>query len=113
MSRREFTPKIKLAAWERCNGHCETCHAKIVGGAEYDHVIPCGLGGEPTLDNIECLCSKCHRLKTSIQDVPNIAKAKRRERKAKGIARPKKKWASRPFNQVKFDNAKYTDRSET
>jgi 5-methylcytosine-specific restriction enzyme A len=96
--RREFKPKIKLAAWERCKGHCETCHAKIIGGAQYDHIIPDGLGGEPTLDNCACLCSKCHRLKTSKQDVPNIARAKRRERKAKG-AITKKPWPKRGDRQ--------------
>jgi 5-methylcytosine-specific restriction enzyme A len=112
MKRHEFTAKIKLAAWDRCKGHCETCHAKIIGGAEYDHVIPCGLGGEATLENVECLCSKCHRIKTSTQDIPNIAKAKRRERKAKGAWKPKVLIKSRRFNPPKFDNTKYINRDE-
>ncbi len=112
MKRDEFTPKIKLAAWDRCNGHCETCHAKIAGGAQYDHVIPCGLGGEATIDNCKCLCSKCHRLKTSTQDVPNIARAKRRERKAKGVTRSKQKITSRGFNQNYESNTKYIERFE-
>jgi 5-methylcytosine-specific restriction enzyme A len=108
MSRREFKPATKLAAWDRCKGHCETCHAKIIGGAQYDHVIADALGGEPTLENCACLCSKCHRLKTSTQDVPNIARAKRREKNSKGVSRSKGKIKSRSFNQEKFDNTKTT-----
>lgn len=80
--RREFTPKIKLAAWERSGGHCEDCLARIIGRPEYDHRIPDALGGEPELSNCQVLCSKCHRLKTSGEDVPRIAKTKRTKRKA-------------------------------
>lgn len=45
-------------------------------GPEYDHRIPCELGGENTLDNCDVLCSWCHTAKTSKQDAPNIAKAR-------------------------------------
>jgi 5-methylcytosine-specific restriction enzyme A len=82
--RREFTPKIKLAAWDRSSGNCEKCLARILGRPEYDHVLPDALGGEPTLQNCEVLCSKCHRLKTSGEDVPRIAKTKRTKRKSIG-----------------------------
>lgn len=82
--RKEFPAKVKLAAWERCGGNCESCHARILGRPEYDHVLPDALGGEPTLENCEVLCSKCHRIKTSGADVPRIAKAKRQQRKAIG-----------------------------
>lgn len=80
--RREFPPKVKLAAWERAGGHCEECLARIVARPEYDHVLPDWLGGEPSLENCKVLCSKCHRLKTSTEDVPRIAKTKRTQRKA-------------------------------
>lgn len=78
MTRTEFTTKIKLAAWQRCKGICEACGLKILGGAEYDHVIPDALGGETTLGNCECVCAKCHRAKTN-DDVSRIAKAKRQQ----------------------------------
>lgn len=79
--RREFTPKIKLAAWERCGGHCQKCTARILGRPEYDHILPDALGGEPVLENCQVLCSKCHRLKSSGEDVPRIAQTKRIKRK--------------------------------
>lgn len=96
--RKEFPSKIKLAAWERCGGNCECCHARILGRAEYDHILPDALGGEPVLTNVQVLCSKCHRLKTSGEDVPRIAKTKRTRRKAIG-AWPK---ASRPIQSRGF-----------
>lgn len=85
--RREFPAKIKLAAWDRCKGICEACRLKIIGRAEYDHRVPCALGGEPTLENCECLCAKCHRRKTSTEDVPRISKAVRTQLKFIGAVR--------------------------
>ena len=80
--RREFPPKVKLTAWDRSGGNCEQCLARIIARPEYDHILPDALGGEPTLENCKVLCSKCHRLKTSGEDVPRIAKTKRTKRKA-------------------------------
>lgn len=75
--RREFTQKVKVQAFELAGGKCQTCGLKIRGGAEYDHIIPCALGGEASLENCAVLCSACHRRKTSGEDVPRISKAKR------------------------------------
>lgn len=101
--RREFSAKVKLAAWERCGGDCEGCCARIIGRAEYDHILPDALGGEATLENCSVLCSKCHRMKTSTGDVPRIAKAKRQQRKAIG-AWPK---SSRPLRSRGFQNRQH------
>lgn len=80
MSRREFPTKVRVAAFKRANGACERCDAKLtVGKFHYDHVIADAMGGEPTLSNCEVLCWVCHSEKTRERDVPNIAKAKRRE----------------------------------
>lgn len=101
--RREFTAKIKLAAWERSGGHCEDCLARIIGRPEYDHRIPDALGGEPVLENCQVLCSKCHRLKTSGEDVPRIAETKRIKRKAVNAwPKPVRKIQSRGF-QKRFE----------
>ena len=55
-TRREFTSKIKLAAFERAKGQCERCTGKLYPGKfRYNHRIPDALGGEPTLDNCEVL----------------------------------------------------------
>jgi 5-methylcytosine-specific restriction protein A len=57
MTRREFPPKVRLAAFQRANGHCEDCRARLAPGRfAYDHIVPDALGGEPTLDNCMVLC---------------------------------------------------------
>lgn len=98
--RREFPAKVKLAAYDRCriNGkpHCERCGKRILGLPEYDHDLPDGLGGEPTLENCKVLCGTCHRKKTGEEDVPMMAKADRVKRKAAGVRR-KRKWPKRRF----------------
>ena len=90
MSRRsEFSAKIRVAAYERAKGRCEGCTAPLLAGRfQYDHDIPDGLGGEATLDNCKVLCSACHGEKTAKEDVPTIARAKRKQRNHIG-ARPK------------------------
>lgn len=90
MKRQEFTAKIKVAAFERAQGRCECCNVFLrSGNIEYDHHIPCALGGEPTLENCECLCRNCHGAKTAQEDVPRIAKAKRVAAHHIGAKRPK------------------------
>lgn len=79
--RREFSAHVKAKAALRSGGKCEECTARIGdGGFHYDHIIPDGLGGEPTLENCMVLCLTCHRAKTTTKDVPRIAKMKRQRR---------------------------------
>ena len=84
MSRQEFDKPTKLAAWKRSEGYCEICTAKLFPGhIDYDHRVPDALGGEPTLENCQCICDVCHDLKTDKGDglrpgdKTRIAKAKR------------------------------------
>lgn len=78
--RREFPTKVRLKAFARSGGFCETCRARLwVGHIHYDHVIPDALGGEPTYENCAVLCDGCHAEKTRTEDVPRIAKAKRQQ----------------------------------
>ncbi len=94
--RREFPTKIKAAAFARAAGHCEGCLGRLyIGKFHYDHRIPDGLGGEPTLDNCVVFCVACHGAKTTKIDVPAIAKAKRREAKHIGATKPKRPWPKR------------------
>jgi 5-methylcytosine-specific restriction endonuclease McrA len=109
MIRIEFTPKIKLARWDFANGHCEICHCKIIGGAEYDHDIPFEISQDSSFENCRCLCSKCHRIKTSKDDIPVIAKVKRIERKAKGITRPRQTIRQRNTFKKYVSNTKYVN----
>lgn len=76
--RREFPAKVRVAAFERAKGRCEKCTARLfVGKFIYDHIIPDALGGEPTLENCQVLCSACDDVKTDKNDIPVIAKVKR------------------------------------
>ena len=97
MTRKEFSKSTKLAVWDRCKGFCEACQQKIIGRPEYDHICPDGLYGSNEIENCQALCVKCHRLKTTTEDVPKISKADRLREKAAGV-RAKRKWPSRKFN---------------
>lgn len=101
MARREFTAKVKEIAKARAGGHCEGCTAPLtVGKFAYDHILPCALGGEPTLQNCAVLCTNCHGAKTAKEDVPRIAKAVRTSRKhINARPRPKRQWPKRSFNE--------------
>lgn len=84
--RREFSAKVKASAFLRAAGRCEGCTARLYPGKfAFDHVIPDAMGGEPTLENCEVLCTACHGIKTFTRDVPVIAKAKRQAAKHRGI----------------------------
>jgi 5-methylcytosine-specific restriction endonuclease McrA len=89
MRAHEFTARIKMQAYERCliNGkpHCELCGIKILGLPEYDHKHPVGLGGESTLENLQCLCGKCPRIKTHEQDRPIMTKADNQRKSYAGV----------------------------
>ena len=76
MGRAEFKSSVKVAAWKRCAGRCEGCTAKLYPGKfDYDHIRADGLGGEPTLENCQVLCSSCHYVKTNHEDRPIMNKA--------------------------------------
>ena len=96
--RREFPARVKIAAWERSHGHCESCTRKLFpGDINYDHDNPDGLTGEPTLDNCKVLCRACHSLKTK-DDVSRISKAKRVEKRHRGIRKPRRITRWRRFD---------------
>lgn len=76
--------------------HCEQCGGLIVGRGQYDHIKPDGLGGEPTLENLQVLCSPCHRIKTHDHDRPIMTKADNQRKSAAGIK------TKRPFGNTKF-----------
>lgn len=100
MSRREFSAKVKVAAFERANGCCEMCQTGkrlMAHDVRYDHIVADGIGGEPTLDNCMVLCRNHHDAKTFGSDVPRIAKTKRMKRKAAGVKKPRSIRAWRRF----------------
>lgn len=86
MNRREFPPKVKVAAFERAGSFCEGCTGRLYPGKfDYDHIQPAAFGGEPTLENCKVLCVACHSEKTGTQDIPAIAKSNRVRRRHVGI----------------------------
>ena len=96
MKRREFPTRVMVDAYKRAAGHCEACKAPLrTGQIHYDHVIPDAMGGAPTIENCAVLCKSCHSLKTTRQDVPQIARAKRRQAKHIGAKGPSK-WRKPP-----------------
>jgi 5-methylcytosine-specific restriction enzyme A len=88
MTRREFSAKIKAAAFQRSGGLCEGCGLRLwVGKFRYDHVLPDALGGEPTLENCRVQCLACDTPKTA-DDVRRIRKADRQKRAHIGAKAP-------------------------
>lgn len=103
MTRREFPQSVKRDAAFRAGGKCECCGLKIIGRPEYDHVLPDGLTGDPTLENCQVLCSKCHTIKTK-QDKARMAKADSIRRGNEGRKRRK----GRPLPGNKDSDWKHT-----
>ena len=90
--RDEFTAKIKLEALARSMGRCERkdCGAKLtLGKYRFGHITPCAMGGKGTLENCEVVCLPCDKVQTYQTDIPQIAKAKRRQIKHL-IGRPRR-----------------------
>jgi 5-methylcytosine-specific restriction protein A len=83
MPRHEFSAKTKGIVSKRADGRCENhlCRAEIQKG-HFDHIIPCGRGGDNSVENCQYLCEDCHRIKTR-RDVFEIARNKRVVRKKK------------------------------
>jgi 5-methylcytosine-specific restriction enzyme A len=89
--RREFSAKTKVQAFERAGGKCENCGRKLYpGDINYDHRIPDGCGGEPTLDNCNVQCKSCHAVKTKSdrRDIARVARIVRRHIGAEHRGRP-------------------------
>lgn len=89
MSRREFSRKTKAQAFQRANGNCEVCTARLMPGKfRYDHILPDVLGGEPTLANCKVQCLACDAPKTA-DDIRRIRKSDRmRDRHTGALAKP-------------------------
>jgi 5-methylcytosine-specific restriction endonuclease McrA len=89
-ARREFSRKTRALAFERCNGSCESCGARLkVGEGEYDHILPDVFSGEPTIENCQVLCRACHKAKTRIDNLA-AKKSTRVRDKASGAFRSKR-----------------------
>lgn len=104
--RKEFSKKTRVQVFERAGGRCEKCGAKLkVGEGEYDHILPCALGGDNDAANAALLCVRCHRgvgAKTA-DDQRVISKVKRVKMKHEGTFPPSKaKIRSRGFASSRY-----------
>lgn len=57
--RREYRKRINE------NSKCEVCNSNQ--DLEVDHIIPVSSGGSHSFDNLQTLCTKCHKEKTSLE----------------------------------------------
>lgn len=80
--RRDFSPKTKRLAWDRCNGFCEMvrdgerCNARLAPGNRiYDHRIPEAISHDSSLGNCQVICVACDRQKTP-GDLTDIARVR-------------------------------------
>lgn len=96
MSRQEFSRKTKAEIIARAKGACEKCDAHLKPGeGEVDHILPCVLGGEPTVVNGRLLCRVCHAEKTAA-DIRRTRKGDRQRDKASGAVRASSKLSASP-----------------
>lgn len=102
VARRSFSAKDRLRVFTAHKGVCHLCSGVIgVGEAwEVEHVIAYALTRDNSDENLRPAHKRCHEVKTRQEDVPAIAKAKRREAKHTGAARPKQSIRSAGFQKA-------------
>ena len=111
MNRKQFSKRDLSKRLAEFGGKCRMCGCTIdaTTGLEWDHRIPLAIGGDDTLDNLEPLCIRDHRLKTK-GDVKRIAKTTRQRQRNLGIRKPSTFAASRDSRFKKKINGDVIDR---
>ena len=99
MARRSFSKKDRARIFASANGVCHLCNGAITVGEawEIEHIVAYALTRDNSDENLRPAHKRCHEVKTRQEDVPAIAKAKRREAKHTGAARSKQSIRSAPF----------------
>ena len=94
MSRKSLSTRDRVRIFNSHNGICHICNGKIQVGERWEvsHPRPLEMGGEDEDSNRAPAHYRCHRTLTATQDIPQIAKAKRREARNIGAHR-----SSRPM----------------
>jgi len=100
-ARQEFSRKQRSQIIFRATGPdgvivCEGCGMRLGKKPfEIDHILPCALGGEATLENAQLLGKECcHRGGKTQDDIRMIRKADRQRDKHNGAMKPKRPWHS-------------------
>lgn len=94
MTRKRFSATALTKRLLEFDGKCADpeCRCKLGGShsrIEWDHIIPLEMRGEDAIDNLQPLCTACHKRKTKT-DKGHIAKAKRMEQREAGVRRQPK-----------------------
>lgn len=102
MSRKEFPTRVRVEVIKRARNErgvvmCEKCDLPAKRW-QIDHVNPDGLTGQPVLSNAMLICEPCFSVKNP-QDARDIARAKRREAKHLGAAKPKSRLQGQGFRK--------------
>ena len=61
---RSIPQDVKIAVAVRDEGLCQHCGTSA-GPMQYDHVIPYGMGGDNSVENIQLLCRRCNAAKSN------------------------------------------------
>lgn len=87
--RRRWSATQRVALFLKHGGTCHMCGGRIDAGQawEVSHEVPLELGGADDDENAKPAHYKCHRNHTATVDIPNIAKAKRRQARDLGAKR--------------------------
>jgi len=88
--RKSLSTRDRLRIFTRHGGICHLCGGKVQAGEawEVSHDTPLELGGADDDENRKPAHRKCHRQHTADVDLPNIARAKRREARHRGAKAP-------------------------
>jgi 5-methylcytosine-specific restriction protein A len=99
-TRKSLTTKARVRIFELAKGVCHLCDCKIQTGQawEVSHAVPLEMGGPDEIQTMVPAHKACHREQTSTVDIPQIAKAKRRQARHLGIKKPRAIRAWRKFN---------------
>lgn len=110
--RKRISARDLVALFSRKRGICHLCGGIITPPEPWDvsHDRPLAMGGADDASNWDIAHRRCHKAHTAGVDVPQIAKAKRREAKHLGAKpAPAKPIKSAPFPPV--EEKKRSDRS--
>lgn len=100
VARKRWSASARLRIFLANDGRCHVCGGKISVGEPWDldHRIALALGGDDAEPNLAPAHRKgCHAGKSAKEDVPAIAKAKRRQIAHVGATAPKRPIQSRGF----------------
>lgn len=92
--RRSLSTTQRVRIFEAHGGVCHLCEGKIQIGQPWDvsHETPLEMGGADDETNMKPAHRVCHRAHTAAVDVPQIARAKRRQAKHLGAVQ-KRPWS--------------------